>query len=388
MEKDSSNEIQLSEERIRGIGEAAYVLACVKELGIQDNDTEPQNLGMYDPGDKEKACEDPRTIKVEANGKEIPVLCPIEYHVDANQAFYKGERGYFFNWQDWQPEFEEQIASKISMLPINAWVALERKAEDSKADELLKKIITYSNRKIELLPKCCDKKTNNIQNVIFYYSEADRPDEEIPIFENVKLAYEGLKNTQKWQEFSINGVRFVSGEQIAPKIKEGTSTKLLEDLWAAYDETFNKLIKNHPSDQKIPRDFFDVITTSQNSRVVYAEEDGELVSALFITENLNDLPWLNVPYYSKLNTTGRTVFMPGIATRLDAKKGKAYSPRLIKAMSYLGQHVPAISAIATQCTIVSAQYVPRFTDRFTKGSMNSNMHEIAKYEYPVYRIVS
>jgi hypothetical protein len=168
---------------------------------------------------------------------------------------------------------------------------------------------------------------------------------------------------------------------------EGKTTKLLEELWEVYDETFNRLIKDHPSDQKIPREFFDLITTSPNSKVMYAEEDGEVVCALFVNEDLSDLPWLNQAYYQKLNPKGKTVFMPGVATRLDAVRGVAYSRKLIEAFSYIGQHIPVITALATQCTDESAKYIPKMTNRFTQGTLNAQMAEVAKYEYPVYRVL-
>jgi hypothetical protein len=120
---------------------------------------------------------------------------------------------------------------------------------------------------------------------------------------------------------------------------------------------------------------------------MYAKDEGEIVSALFIVEDLADLPWLNTAYYDKLNPKGKTVYMPGIATKFAHKKATSYSPRLIEAFSYIGLHIPVITALATQCTSVSARYIPRMTNRYTRGTINADMQEIAKYEYPVYRVL-
>ncbi len=387
MDKDPTNsEIPISTERLRAIGEALLALKTVKELDV-NVDSEPQNLGMYDSGDKLEACEDSRTIKAEIDGVLIPVFSPIEYHVDGNQDFYKGETAYFFNWQDYQSDFEQQIGNSLYQIPVGALIALERKAEDVSADDTLTKLIGKTGRQIEILPKCLDKETNEIKNVIFYYSDTHRPKQKVEAYADISSAYEGLKVTPQWQDFANKGVKFVSGESIAPSIAQGKTTKLLEDLWAVYDETFNKLIKDHPSDQKIPREYFDLLTTSPNSKVMYAEDEGQVVSALFIVEDLTDLPWLNQAYYKGLNPNGKTVFMPGIATKIDAKKAMAYSPRLIEAFSFIGQHLPGITALATQCTNVSARYIPRLTNRYTQGTMNANMKEIKKYEYPVYKVL-
>lgn len=387
MDKDpSQSEMSISVERLHAIGEALIALTTVRELDIKI-DSEPQNLGMYDPGDKIKACKDPRTLKAEVSGEQIPVFCPIKYHVDANQNFYKGETTYFFNWQDYQPDFEQQIGDSLSQIPTDALIALERKAEDVGADATLAKLIGKTGRQIEILPKCLDEETGVIQNVTFYYSEIHRTVEKVPAYPNISTAYKALKDTDEWKAFEGKGVKFVSGENIAPHIKEGKTTKLLEDLWVVYDETFNKLDQGHPSDQKIPREFFDLLTTSPNSKVMYAKDEGEIVSALFIVEDLADLPWLNTAYYDKLNPKGKTVYMPGIATKFAHKKATSYSPRLIEAFSYIGLHIPVITALATQCTSVSARYIPRMTNRYTRGTINADMQEIAKYEYPVYRVL-
>ena len=389
MDKDPTKlETTINADRIKCIARAAIILANLKNKENSNVDSEPQNIGMYDPADKVDACNDERTISIDAGGKKIPVFVPIEHNIDANQRFYSGETTYFFNWQDYQPEFEDQIVEKLSQIPRNALIALERKADDNEAHVTLEKLINkYGNRQIELLPKCVDEQSDQIKNVIFYYSEIHRPDIKVDSYPNISSAFESLKDTDGWKSFESKGVRFASGEDIAPRLKEGKTTKLLEDLWVVYDETFNELVKDHPSDQKIPREYFDLLTTSPNSKVMYVEDDGQVVSALFIVEELTDLPWLNQAYYKELNPNGKTVFMPGIATKKDVKKAIAYSPRLIEAFSFIGQHLPGITALATQCTNVSARYIPRMTNRYTQGRLNVDMQEIAKYEYPVYRVI-
>jgi hypothetical protein len=388
MDKDpTKSETALTPDRIRGLGEAAMILGFLKEADDFSVNDGPQHLGIMDPVDKLEATKDPRTINVEVDGQLIPVFVPIEYHFDANQTYFEGKSAYFFNWQDYNPQFEQQITDKLTTIPIGSLIMLEHEAEDTEAEQTLQKLITnYSGRQIDIDRKCLDPKNKVVANVIYYYSETHRPNAEVPTYLDISTAYEALKDTDEWKDFEGKGVQFVSGEDIAPHLKDGKTSKLLEDLWVVYDETFNKLIKDHPSDQKIPREYFDLLTTSPNSRVTYAIDNGNVVSALFVLEDLEDLPWLNQKYFRNLNKTGRNVFMPGIATKVDYKKAVSNSPKLIEAMSFLAQCVPDITGIATQCTNVSARYVPRLTNRYTQGTMNANMKEIKKYEYPVYKV--
>ena len=389
MDKDPTKiETTISKERAHGLGEATMTLSFLKELDDFGVDDGPQHLGIIDPTDKLKAAKDPRTISAEVGGQLVPIFIPIEFHVDANQKFFEGKNAYLFNWQDYNDELEGQIGNKVAQIPNNALIMLEREAGDLGADKTLGYLINqYSGRRVDLTPESIDPETNTIPSVIYYYSEAHRPTEKVADYPDIKSAYLGLKDTEQWQKFTDRGVYFVSGEYIAPNLQNGKISKLLEDLWSIYDDTFNKLICNHPSDQKIPREYFDLLTTSPNSKVMYAQDEGQVVSALFIVEDLTDLPWLNRGYFNKLNHSGKTVFMPGVATKLSHKKALAYSPRLIEAMSFLGEHVQEITGVATQCTNISAQYIPRLTNRYTRDTMNLDMQQIAKYEYPVFRVI-
>jgi hypothetical protein len=355
--------------------ENSYIELSTTTEVVIDRKIQPQYVGLSTQ-DRELAVSDTRTLSVSSNGESIPFLVPIDVHSEANQTFFNKD-AFFLNTDEIDAWRVEQYARLISVLPKGTQILLELAETDSETLNLLNTIFAQSNVKLELDEKIIDPTNGSIAAVNHYYSPVSRGQLQ-KSYENMDESFKQMVINGDWDDFSNKGLAYTSGDCI--------DQVTLDNLWHVYDKTFDSLVNNHPSAQKLPKDYFEMLTTLPDSKVIYASEKGEIISALFAVEDVAYCPWLNDEYFKRINPNGKTIFLPGISTRLD-RKGFAYSPKLIRAMSEIVENVPSITGMATQCTNRSSDYIPKLCERFTEGSTDLKMTKTAGYRYPVFKVV-
>lgn len=333
---------------------------------------EPQLLGLIDQVARDQSILDPRSF-VSNNGS--PIVVPIEYNTEANQDFFEGEDTYFIDWYSLGSERPESLISYIGSLSSGARLMLEIREGDTHSVADLKLVAQGAGRRLDLDKKVLDVDDGSMAAVRHYLSPNRKIEGANPQILTLQQARDELLRTGEWQKFLTKGVDYVNGSSISPE--------LLDKLWTVYDKTFDKLVENHPSAQKQPRDYFEQQILLPESGVVYVEQGDMVTSALFLIEDVMKCPWLNGSFYREKYPVGKTVFISGVSTSLDLQ-GMHLSELTMGATGKLGEIVPAISATATQCTNRSARYIPRLAKQFTQDSVQLDLQEQAAYEYPVF----
>ncbi len=346
-----------------------------KELGKFDQD--PQLLGLIDQESLEVSMQDPSSILNERSG--FPAIVPLKYATEANQVFLQdGYEPFFIDfYNSGLSEDAEGLKGVLSKITPKSSIAIELRHEDTGKVEEIKQAMISMDRRAVVSPGVYDAEYGTLASVTHFFSDLNFEDRPGPDFESLDQSYEHLGSSGEWQKMFGDSVKYVSGDKIDPD--------LLEKLWYTYDKTFDKLTQNHPSAQKQPREYFDQQILLPESKIIYVEKEGRVVSELFLIDGLEVCPWLNKDYFDKLNPRGRTVFSPGISTTLDMQ-GMNFSELTIRAMSELGRRVPGLTGFATQCTNRSENYVPVLANKFTEGSANLQLKETACYDYPVLLI--
>ena len=352
-----------------------HITESNEALGAYDN--EPQLMGLFDHDSIANALDDPETLVLTTESGRIPIVVPVRHCPEVNQTFFDGSDApaYYYNYLA-APHSEDDVVAWVSALPSRARIMLELSGDNDESQLPLFKAIAAVGKTAEIDPTILDPDDRSLPSVHHFYSPLTRP-EGVVGYDSIKEAFESIKDTEEWSPYADGGVKFVTGSEL--------DDKTLEGLWDVYDATFDKLVENLPSAQKQPRDDFLKQMTSPGSIISYIEQDGTIVSALYIVDNVQNCGWLNGKYFDQLNPDGQTVFMPGISTRLDMK-GYNFSKLTIGAMSTVIEHVPAITGTATQCTNRSVKYIPDLANEFTEGSTNLDLKETRAYRYPVYLI--
>ncbi len=351
-----------------------------ERLGAYPDD--PQLLGLIDESARVDALRDPRTITAEVKGRLEPIMVPIEYATEANQAFFADKQpAFFYNWVELLGDMalQQQVFDQhLALMPSGARIMLETRGGDQKIVEVLSEVAASRGRSVTIDPDVYDEENGTLASVAHYLSRFHIEEKPDATFSNLGDAYDYLEQRGLWEPYAQQGIRFSSGEAM------GKDT--LAKLWDVYDKTFDKLVENHPSAQKQPKEYFEEQTTAPGSYITYIENDDRIVSALFLVDDVAKCPWLNPRFFERQNPDGTTLFISGISTSLDMK-GMGFSEQTIKAMSEMARRVPALVACATQCTNRSMTYIPPLSNKFTAGNVNLDFQDpTAVYEYPVVTI--
>lgn len=342
---------------------------------------QPQLLGLIDVEARNSSIDDSRSLCVEIEDIVTPVIVPIEYATEANQDYFKGAPSLFFDssvienvtLQPWNNRLNDYIEG----LPAGTKILFEIKEGDTRQEQLLRNATQLCNRSLVLDAGVIDSEVGTLAGVRHYFSRHNTLGDGEAVFETVSESYNFVKETPEWQVYKEEGVSYVNGINI--------DTDLLEELWQVYDKTFDKLVENHPSAQKQPREYFDQQVLLKESQVTFVRKEGVIVSALFGIDDLTVCPWLNLDFFKEINPEGKTAFIPGASTPLNMS-GLGYAELTMGAMGVITQRVPGITGVATQCTNRSETYLPGLGERYTKDTTKFKFTEIGSYKYPVFII--
>lgn len=341
----------------------------------------PQLLGLIDVDARNNSMNDPNTLSVAVEGIITPVIVPIEYATEANQDYFQGTPSFFFDSKALENEPEQtwrdSLDDFIKSLPSGSKILLEIEEDDPRQELLLKEAAQRSHRELELDPGVIDSEVGTMAGVRHFYSRHNTLENDEAVFGTVKESYDFVKDTPEWQHYEEEGVMYVNGEDIDPD--------LLEELWEVYDKTFDKLVENHPSAQKQPRQYFDQQILLKESQITFVRKEGKIVSALFCIDDLSVCPWLSLEFFNEINPDGKTAFIPGASTPLNMS-GLGYAELTMGAMGVITQRVPSITGVATQCTNRSETYLPGLGERYTKDTTKFKFSEVGSYKYPVFII--
>ncbi len=343
----------------------------------------PQKIGYLDQ-DVDIANNDPNTIIGVVGDTNIPILSPVVNNSELNQEYFRG-RGdsFYFNPSEIDRlKNRSEIEEKFSKIPLGSLIVVERINGSEKTEKTLDNLIKLNpSSNLEMDNEVYDNTTTppTIASVHHFYCDINydwRTSNPAP---TIYEAYGNLKKTKVWSDFESQGIKYVHGTEI--------EDDLMERLWGVYDATFDELVSNHPSAQKQSEKDFVNQCKSDSSNIVYCTDRDEVVSALYLIDNVDDCNWLNPEYFRKINESGKTLFVPGISTRLDFKGG-SYSIGNISAMSELIRPVTDYTGFATQCTNRSSIYIPPIAGEGTKNSARLDLQQTALIEYPVYKVTN
>lgn len=340
---------------------------------------DPQLLGLIDEESIGRALEDPRTFSLDVDGSTRPIIVPIEYATEANQDYFKDKVAYFFDWVALKDNDPTGLEDFVASLQPDSLVMMEVREGEVEPENIFRRAARTVGRDIGIDDNVFDTEDGSMAGVEHFVSSVDENEDIQPKFGTFSESYEYLKQTGRWDaQFASRGVHFAEASSL--------DQELTEALWGVYDATFDKLTERHPSAQKQSKqDFIDQLVRPGSS-VTYAEVEGRVASALFMIEDISTCSWINPSFYKKMYPNGRTVFIPGISTSLDMS-GLGLSELTIDAMGELSNHVSGIAALATQCTNRSAKYIPDLANQFTERTAKLEMHRVASYKYPVFRLV-
>lgn len=350
-----------------------------------DQVDDPQAIGLLYDEDRQGALEDPHTIFADSENRTLPVYVPIGHNTEANQAFFETDqpdapRAYYFNWPGLaeQRVETEALVAATAQLEKGSRVLVEYRRETSEMALFELQILAgAAKRALNLDPSVIDVQAENMAGVHHFYSPINREKGHNPTAQTMNEAQQQLVENGIWEKFAQEGLSYVSGEDITPE--------LLDELWDVYDKTFDNLVSNHPSAQKQPRDYFDQQTSMPESKVVFAREDGEIVSAIFLVEDATKCPWLRTDYFEHKNPNGKTIYVPGISTRMNMQ-GLNYSSKIIQAMATVVAETEPLTGFGTQCTNRSVLYIPGIAEANTVGTCNLKLENTANYLYPVFAV--
>lgn len=350
----------------------------VPETVLGAFESDPQLLGLIDDSARNAALLDPRTVAIAVDDDEAPLVVPIEYATEANQGYFDTENAYFLDWLSMNEEDVvglSKLTDFIAGLAVGAKIMLEKRENDDYPVSLLENAATIAGRRLYIDPDVFDPDSGSMAAVEHFVSDSTVVDVSEGHYKSLNEAYESIKFSDEWEIYKKEGVEFANGEDI--------DAYLAQELWDVYDKTFDKLVENHPSAQKQPREYFEQQLLSPESKVTFVRKDGRIVSALFVIDDVKACPWLNEEFYRKHGPGGTTAFVSGVSTSL-SEKGMGYSRLTMGAMTLIAQHVPDIKYVATQCTNRSATYIPDLSKEFTEDTIKLDFERIGAYQYPVF----
>ena len=318
----------------------------------------PQRLGLS-PEDERMAMADNRTVMMNIDGTDRPVLVPIDNLEWFNSQHlierFGTESIYYYTHAAENDEVFESLKGKILELTDKGAVIIydtvTAKGTVNGATEISE--IRYSSDNklaIEKLTAQGDEKKlgqyTGVMNLKGHKRESFNAAPDICTVYNEAVA------SGEIEDGSVNG----------PSVLSVANDEEAEKLWSIYKRPFEKLSSGHPINAGFSELAFKGLMKDPDTVKVVNRSEGELTSlALFVTD-LGHCPWLDEKYftenYPRAVETGNMFVFLGIVTD-ENHRGASHSLTLIKLLSKLQARRKSSAIISFECGDISAKYIPR-----------------------------
>jgi len=331
------------------------------------------------------ALDDSRTITARVAIGDIEadaiVFSPIEYTNDHNADMlrekYEGSDVYYFPYASIIDYSQPAIEKAVDALPDNAVVLFEYREGNPVQAEVLRALLDD-----KVIEETFINSVNGKRASVTHYGGYLEPlrgdvvyDPEKSATAPLREAFEAGVASGKYERLPKDGTTIIGPEDL-DRIVDGIS--IGDRMWSTYQERMVEwLVKEHPSLQVFDKEYYFEDLRNKNTLMIVDFTDEKPVCAMTLAD-VRDCFWLNQ------KDTRRALFCPGMVA--DNSSGQlGTSMNVLKFYFELEKEIGIGGYLATQCTEISAGYIPKIMElAIKKTNLDLKLPALAKYNYGAY----
>jgi hypothetical protein len=336
-----------------------------------------RKLGMLSSEMYEAYLEEPTAVTIDINGKDIPLLLPMEYGLamgydEARSAKMLQEAGMESGWVFALPPhaIDESTLPAIAeaLSAVEGGIFYSESVFDESLSEKLRHALTVAGKEFVEVPMLDEiAEEGNQQATLTLYGFdillADTTVEPRRTNSRALMEYykqkvaqgEHVENTQK-------GLKLAIGSEL--------TDAEVDDLWDVYMDRFQWLGEKHPiSMEDSKEDFISYLRTENTLCSIFYKDEKPVCFAYFL-DTAEPFYWLNEDFLNDAETIklqpGQTMlFFPGIVSK---ESGMGYSKPVIRLIADIIGETETSVRLLFENTNRSEAYIPYIVDGVVNGS--------------------
>lgn len=366
-----------------GIAEASFE---EYELFCNHGNTSSRKAGILDPEMYVSALQDPRTIRVEIEGKLMPAAIDIEMGLSMGYEVARAKQ-----------YASDQPRISVLSLPITG-------VSEKASTDILEALKDYNGALY-----FSDHNGEDGQKLGIGLQERGRNVEERPLLDtNVKnpqaalslYACDAINTTPKAssEPVTLADIQRVFDEKKRPFIKDPDNAVFIENganltepqlsqIWELYTDRFQFLGENHPISLEDDEASFRYVIAQPNTTVSFKTENGKIVCLSDFTQGFENIYWLNQDFLqnqaSNHDPSVATLFFPGIVASPEAHGSSRY---VLGLFAEVAGEAGMSARIIFENTNISEEYVPNIVYRVVSSTGTYNVEPPQKLDEVKYRL--